>query len=165
MTSALWNIKSSSRSFCAEFAHSWPHLLLGYPVERHGRLGAPKQRGFPCRGTLSRQWEMLLLSLVSSVTEKESHEGQRFVVVSGMFDCRCMSLMERLIVAAHPLIYHTNISLYSSSFLTGSGWVRGLFLMAVSSDLHVLLNHLHSFLIMRRQKSQFLMYLFKIKSS
>lgn len=72
----LWNIKSSFRSYCAEFAHSWPHLLLGYPVERHGRLTPPRQRGFPSRETLSRQWEMLLLLLLSyiwSVTYK--HPG------------------------------------------------------------------------------------------
>lgn len=75
MTTALWNIKSSSRSYCAEFAHSWPHLLLGYPVERHGRLGLARQRGFPSRETLSCQWEMLLLlmllSCVWSVTYKD----------------------------------------------------------------------------------------------
>lgn len=72
MTTALWHVKSSSRSYCVEFAHSWPHLLLGYPVERHGRLGPPGQKGFPSRDTLSRQWEMLPvstpLSCVRSVT-------------------------------------------------------------------------------------------------
>lgn len=75
MTTALWNIKSSSRSYCAELAHSWPHLLLGYPVERRGRLGPPGQKGFPSRDTLSHQWEMLplltLLSCVRSVTYKD----------------------------------------------------------------------------------------------
>lgn len=34
MTAALCHVKSSSGSHCGQFAHSWPHLLLGHPVER-----------------------------------------------------------------------------------------------------------------------------------
>lgn len=75
MTTALCSVKSSSTSHCAQFAHSWPHLLLGYPVERRGRLGPPGQKGFPSGDPLSRQWEMLpplpLLSDLSNL-KKES---------------------------------------------------------------------------------------------
>lgn len=101
MTTALWNIKSSSRSYCAEFAHSWPHLLLGYPVERHGRIAPPRQRGFPSRETLSRQWEMLLLMLLSCVcdlllikTQDWKGFAKRFVVIfCDMFGWKSVSRM------------------------------------------------------------------------
>lgn len=95
MTTALCDVKSSSTSHCAQFAHSWPHLLLGYPVERRGRLGPPGQKGFPSGDPLSRQWEMLpllpLLSDLSALKKKKKSRGlkkkkkkkdvRRFVVV------------------------------------------------------------------------------------
>lgn len=128
MTTALWNIKSSSRSYCAEFAHSWPHLLLGYPVERHDRLGPPRQRGFPSRETLSRQWEMLLLlllmllSCVWSVTHKDSRLKRIYGDICccffsfHMFVWKSVSPMERLLLSLlrwHTLfqLTHTNINL------------------------------------------------------
>lgn len=76
MTTALCNVKSSSTSHCAQFAHSWPHLLLGYPVERRGRLGPPGQKGFPSGDPLSRQWEMLpLLPLLSDLSALKKRAG------------------------------------------------------------------------------------------
>lgn len=44
--------ESRSRSYCAEFAHSWPHLLSGYPVEktRRARGGGADKEDFPPGG-------------------------------------------------------------------------------------------------------------------
>lgn len=114
MTTALWHVKSSSTSYCVEFAHSWPHLLLGYPVERHGRLGPPGQKGFHCRDTLSRQWEMLpvqtLLSCVRSVTGLKGIYGLFYFSFSRVVAGNLLALWRLLLLL---LMWQTSFHLTS----------------------------------------------------